>query len=90
MVGREPLTDIKDAFSKRSRYVWMGPETVPLNVPQESSKGNLRICNTLESLKAVCHVTDWPLQSELNNNGFLCESVYLKQRRANLLDFLRS
>ena len=39
-------------------------------------------------LKAVCHMTDWPLQSELNNNGFLCESVYLKQRRANLLDFL--
>ena len=44
-------------------------------------------CSTYHLLKAVCNVTDWPLQSGLNNNGFLCESVYLKQRRANLLDF---
>ena len=40
-------------------------------------------------LKAFCHISYWPQQSESQHNGFLCQSVYLKQRRANHLDSVR-
>ena len=41
-------------------------------------------------LKAVCHVSDWLQESGAQHKGFLCESVYLKQRRADHPHFLRS
>ena len=42
-----------------------------------------------DKLQAVYHVFDWPRQVSAQHNRFLCESVYLKQGRANFLDFLR-
>ena len=42
-------------------------------------------------LKAVCHVSDLPQQSELNTTDFFVNlTVCLRQRTANRLDFLRS
>ena len=40
-----------------------------------------------------CHVSDWLQQnqrSRAQHSGFLCESVYLIQRRADRSHFLRS